>query len=64
MLFINLLFSRYKTNINPLSRPNVHVDLVNSDEYGTFRKGPYVINGEVGHVCHRKYSETEEATEL
>lgn len=56
----------YKTNLNPLSRPktitDLNVDGSNSEDYGTFRKGPYVINDDVGHVCHRRYS--EEATEL
>lgn len=35
-----------------------------SDSYGTFRKGPYIIgNEDIGqHVCHRKYEEM--ATEL
>lgn len=55
---------RYKTSLNPLAKPNLHVDLGNSEEYGTFRRGPYVINDEIGHVCHRRYSHMEEATEL
>ncbi|KAL3283904.1 hypothetical protein HHI36_018073 [Cryptolaemus montrouzieri] len=53
----------FRTSINPLSRNNVVLN--NGDAYGTYKKGPYVIgeNG-VGHVCYRKYSSTEDATEL
>lgn len=38
----------------------------NSEGYGTFRnKGPYIIDGDLGHVCHRKYDNEHEAvTEL
>ncbi|KAL1517046.1 hypothetical protein ABEB36_000862 [Hypothenemus hampei] len=36
----------------------------NSEGYGTFRnKGPYIIDGDIGHVCHRK-SDHEAVTEL
>ncbi|XP_019766343.1 sodium- and chloride-dependent neutral and basic amino acid transporter B(0+) isoform X3 [Dendroctonus ponderosae] len=38
----------------------------NSEGYGTFRnKGPYIIDGDIGHVCHRRYDNEHEAvTEL
>ncbi|CAG9761468.1 unnamed protein product [Ceutorhynchus assimilis] len=38
----------------------------NSEGYGTFRnKGPYIIDGDIGHVCHKRYdSEHEAVTEL
>ncbi|KAK9891443.1 hypothetical protein WA026_014676 [Henosepilachna vigintioctopunctata] len=52
----------YRTTLNPLSRKNLVLDTETGE---AFRKGPYVINeGTVGHVCHRKYSYTEDATEL
>lgn len=60
----DFVLSRYKRNLNPLARTNAHADFAGSEEYGTFRKGPYVINDEIGHVCHRRYSDMEEATEL
>lgn len=59
----------YPGNINPLARP-VHYeelhDSSNSEGYGTFRKGPYIIENDemVGHVCHRKHNEHEISTEL
>lgn len=64
--------AQHKTNINPLARlsrdssvfGDVHMDNSNSEGYGTFRKGPYVIHDDTGHVCHRKFSQHEEATEL
>lgn len=63
--------TEHKTNLNPLARLSkdlkvfdAHIDSSNSEGYGTFRKGPYVIHDDMGHVCHRKYSEHEEATEL
>lgn len=61
--------SSYPGNINPLARP-VHYeelhDSSNSEGYGTFRKGPYIIENDemVGHVCHRKHNEHEISTEL
>ncbi|NP_001137203.1 bloated tubules [Tribolium castaneum] len=60
--------NRFKTSINPLSRTSAHEiqDSPNSGEgYGTFRKGPYVIpETNITHVCHRRFSESEDATEL
>lgn len=64
--------AQHKTSLNPLARVSrdssvfgdVHVDSSNSEGYGTFRKGPYVIHDDTGHVCHRKFSQHEEATEL
>ncbi|XP_066250792.1 sodium-dependent nutrient amino acid transporter 1 isoform X1 [Euwallacea similis] len=36
------------------------VDDANSEGYGTFRnKGPYIIDGDIGHVCHRRYGSNE-----
>ncbi|KRT81358.1 neurotransmitter transporter [Oryctes borbonicus] len=61
----------YKISINPLAnlnkpKPDPNGDGGTSEGYGTFRNGPYVIEGEdVDHVCHRKVSTySEEATEL
>ncbi|XP_063910924.1 sodium-dependent nutrient amino acid transporter 1 isoform X2 [Zophobas morio] len=58
----------YKTNINPLARTHVHdtQESSNSEGYGTFRKGPYVIpeTDNITHVCHRRFSQSEDATEL
>lgn len=60
--------SDYKVSINPLANLNkIKVDPQSdggtSEGYGTFRNGPFVIDGEdVDHVCHRRFS--EEATEL
>lgn len=57
----------YKMNLNPLAQQNNVYENANdgsaSEGYGTFRKGPFVINDDgVNHVCYRRYS--EEATEL
>ncbi|KAG5887858.1 hypothetical protein JTB14_005624 [Gonioctena quinquepunctata] len=53
----------------PPRRPLTHEGIVLRNEipeqYGTFRKGPYIIsNNNVQHVCFRKYSESDNATEL
>lgn len=61
----------YKISINPLAnlnkpKPDPNSDGGTSEGYGTFRNGPYIIEGEdVDHVCHRKINPySEEATEL
>jgi solute carrier family 6 (neurotransmitter transporter) len=60
-------YDGFRTNINPLSRTHavdIH-DSSNSEGYGTFRKGPYIIpESHITHVCHRRYSQSEDATEL
>lgn len=51
-----------KKNMNPLAR-NSSSDT--SEDLAVLRKGPYVIGeNSIAHVCHRKYSYTEDATEL
>lgn len=47
----------------PLSNGNGYSVSV-TDEYGSFRKGPYIIHENVDHVCFRKMQENEDATEL
>ncbi|RZC22675.1 bloated tubules, partial [Asbolus verrucosus] len=55
----------FKTHINPLSRTHEVHDSSNSEGYGTFRKGPYIIpDTNITHVCHRRFSQSEDATEL
>ncbi|KAJ8971081.1 hypothetical protein NQ317_014754 [Molorchus minor] len=58
----------YMTNLNPLARTNFYGEYEENsvpEGYGTFRRGPYIINdGNIGHVCYRRYSESEDATEL
>nr|CAI5843955.1 unnamed protein product [Callosobruchus analis] len=51
-------------NINPLSRTNSYINGSTIEEYGTFRKGPYIINDNANHVCYRRYSDSEDATQL
>ncbi|XP_045461897.1 sodium-dependent nutrient amino acid transporter 1-like isoform X2 [Harmonia axyridis] len=52
--------TEFKTNMNPYARNSD-----SNEEYGLFRKGPYFIDEKsIEHVCHRKYSNTEDATEL
>lgn len=57
----------YKTSLNPLAQSKVYEDDLqiqdDNEDYGTFRKGPYIIGStNMDHVCHRRNS--EEATEL
>ncbi|CAH1284311.1 unnamed protein product [Diabrotica balteata] len=55
-------FIQFNGRKNPLARREV---VSMPDEYGTFRRGPYVIEDEqVDHVCFRKISDHEDATEL
>ncbi|CAH1105467.1 unnamed protein product [Psylliodes chrysocephalus] len=50
---------------NPLARREIILNDSMPDEYGTFRKGPYIIpNNNIEHVCFRKLSDNEDATEL
>ncbi|XP_057670359.1 sodium-dependent nutrient amino acid transporter 1-like isoform X1 [Diorhabda carinulata] len=51
---------------NPLARREFTINGAQPDEYGTFRKGPYIIQNNVGvdHVCLRKLSDNEDATDL
>ncbi|CAH1996957.1 unnamed protein product [Acanthoscelides obtectus] len=51
-------------NLNPLSRTNSYMNASTFEEYGTFRKGPYIIDDNVDHVCYRRYSDAEDATQL
>lgn len=65
--FRNTYNDAYKTNLNPLSRTQTIdiQDSSNSEGYGTFRKGPYTIpDSNITHVCHRRFSQSEDATEL
>ncbi|XP_044751675.1 sodium-dependent neutral amino acid transporter B(0)AT3-like isoform X2 [Coccinella septempunctata] len=53
---------KFNKNKNPLAN-NSAAEC--DDDYGTFRKAPYVISeNSIAHVCHKKYSHTEAATEL
>ena len=61
--------SDHKLNLNPMV--NLHKleeqnDGNASEGYGTFRNGPYIIEGEdLDHICHRRNSAySEQATEL
>lgn len=56
---------RHSYPANHKSPPEVAND-ENSEGYGTFRnKGPYIIDGDIGHVCHRRIDNEHEAmTEL
>lgn len=65
--FRNTYNDTYRTNLNPLSRTQTIdiQDSSNSEGYGTFRKGPYTIpDSNITHVCHRRFSQSEDATEL
>lgn len=61
--------SSYPGHVNPLIRnlhnsyaDEYHQDGSNSEGYGTFRRGPYIISGtEESHICKRDY---EGATKL
>ncbi|CAG9818963.1 unnamed protein product [Phaedon cochleariae] len=50
------------------NEPQTQIITVNGtipEEYGTFRKGPYIIKKDnMEHVCFRKFSDNENATEL
>ncbi|XP_017786840.1 PREDICTED: sodium-dependent nutrient amino acid transporter 1 isoform X2 [Nicrophorus vespilloides] len=72
----NSVSGGYKTNYNPLANVNNtqtvqvsyldgHTDGSTSEGYGTYRKGPFVIEDDgLEHVCHRRSSFNEQATEL
>ncbi|XP_050295755.1 sodium- and chloride-dependent neutral and basic amino acid transporter B(0+)-like isoform X2 [Anthonomus grandis grandis] len=49
----------------PLNQTKYATDVANdenSEGYGTFRnKGPYIIDGDIGHVCHKKFVSEHEA---